>query len=55
MADLPTLPKREVLLPHRLGDDLLADWLTIDSAFTEVARNEFWVLHERDRNVALPG
>jgi uncharacterized membrane protein len=44
-----------VVLPNRLSDDLLADWLTIEPAFTEVARNEFWVLHERDRTVALPG
>ena len=42
-----------VMLPDRLADDLLADWLTIEPAFTEVARNEFWVLHERDRTVDL--
>jgi hypothetical protein len=43
-----------VMLPARLDDSLIDDWLEIDAAFTEVARNEIWVLHERDRTVALP-
>jgi len=43
-----------VMLPVRLGDALVDDWLAIEDAFTEVARNEFWVLHERDPDIALP-
>ena len=44
-----------VMLPQQLSGDLLADWLVIEPAFTEVARNELWVLHERNRAVELPG
>jgi uncharacterized membrane protein len=44
-----------VMLPVQLDDDLVADWLAVESAFDEVARNEIWVLYERDRTVALPG
>ncbi len=44
-----------VMLPVQLDDALLTDWLAIDEAFTEIARNEGWVLHERDRSVPLPG
>ncbi len=44
-----------VILPARLEHSLLVDWLEIEPAFTEVARNEIWVLHERDRSVPLPG
>jgi uncharacterized membrane protein len=44
-----------VMLPVRLDDSLVDDWLEIDEAFDEVARNELWVLHERDRSVPLPG
>ena len=44
-----------VMLPRWLTGDLLADWLTIAPAFTEVDRNAFWVLHQRDRSVELPG
>ncbi len=43
-----------VLLPARLDDSLIDDWLAIDEAFDEVARNEIWVLHERNRSVSLP-
>jgi uncharacterized membrane protein len=43
-----------VMLPVRLDDSLVDDWLAIDDAFTEVASNEIWVLHERNRNVPLP-
>ena len=43
-----------VMLPVRLSDELVDDWLAVEAAFTEVARNEFWVLHERDRTVPLP-
>lgn len=44
-----------VVLPARLGHSLLVDWLEIEPAFTEVARNGIWVLHQRDRGVPLPG
>ena len=44
-----------VMLPVRLDDSLVDDWLEIDEAFTEIARNDIWVLYERDRSVALPG
>jgi uncharacterized membrane protein len=44
-----------VMLPVQLDNALIADWLAIESAFTEVARNEIWVLYERDRFVPLPG
>ena len=44
-----------VMLPVRIDDALVDDWLEIDEAFTEIARNEVWVLHERDRTVPLPG
>jgi uncharacterized membrane protein len=43
-----------VMLPVRIDDALVDDWLEIDVAFTEIARNEMWVLYERDRSVALP-
>jgi uncharacterized membrane protein len=44
-----------VMLPVRLDDDLLADWLAVEDAFDEVARNEIWVLYERNRSIPLPG
>jgi hypothetical protein len=44
-----------VMLPVQLDNSLIADWLAVESAFDEVARNEIWVLYERDRTVALPG
>lgn len=44
-----------VMLPAQLNDALLLDWLAIEAAFTEVDRNQFWVLHERNRNIDLPG
>jgi uncharacterized membrane protein len=44
-----------VMLPVQLDDNLVRDWLTIEDAFTEIARNEIWVLYERDRSVPLPG
>ena len=36
------------MLPVQLDDTLVDDWLEVEEAFTEVARNEVWVLYERD-------
>ena len=44
-----------VMIPVDQDAQLIADWLAIADAFDEVARNEIWVLYERDRDVALPG
>jgi uncharacterized membrane protein len=44
-----------VMLPVQLDNDLVLDWLAVEDAFDEIARNEIWVLYERDRSVALPG
>jgi hypothetical protein len=44
-----------VMLPVQLDNDLVRDWVAVEEAFTEVARNEIWVLYERDRSVPLPG
>jgi hypothetical protein len=44
-----------VMLPVQLDNNLVLDWLAVEDAFTEVARNEIWVLYERDRSVPLPG
>ncbi len=44
-----------VMLPVRLDNDLIGDWLDVEDAFDEVARNEIWILYERDRSVPLPG
>ncbi len=44
-----------VMIPVDQDAQLIADWLAIADAFDEVARNEIWVLYERNRNVALPG
>jgi hypothetical protein len=44
-----------VMLPVRVDDSLVDDWLAVEAAFTEVARNEVWVLYERDRSIPLPG
>ncbi len=44
-----------VMLPVRLDPPLADDWVEIEDAFAEVARNDIWVLYERDRSVALPG
>jgi uncharacterized membrane protein len=44
-----------VMLPVQLDESLIDDWSEIDPAFSEVARNEIWVLHERDRSIPLPG
>ena len=44
-----------VMLPVQLDDELVRDWVAVEEAFTEVARNEIWVLHERNRSVPLPG
>jgi hypothetical protein len=44
-----------VMLPVQPEESLVGDWLAIESAFTEVARNEIWVLYERDRSVPLGG
>ncbi len=43
-----------VMLPVPVSDALAPDWLAIETAFTEVGRNEFWALYERDRTVPLP-
>jgi uncharacterized membrane protein len=44
-----------VVLPVNRDDEVVRDWLAIEDAFTEVARNEIWVLYERDRSIPLPG
>jgi len=44
-----------VMLPVQLDDSLVDDWRAVEDAFTVVARNEVWVLHERNRSVPLPG
>jgi len=43
-----------VMLPVNLDGDLVDDWLEVADAFTEVARNDIWVMYERDRSVPLP-
>jgi hypothetical protein len=43
-----------VMLPVARDDRLVADWTAIEEAFTEVGRNVFWVLYERDRSSPLP-
>jgi uncharacterized membrane protein len=43
-----------VMLPVSRDAQLVADWAAIDEAFAEVARNDLWVLYERDRSVELP-
>jgi hypothetical protein len=42
-----------VMLPVQLDNALVADWVEIEEAFDEVARNDVWILYERDRTVAL--
>jgi uncharacterized membrane protein len=42
-----------VMLPVQLDNSLVADWVEIEDAFTEVARNDIWVLYERDRSVPI--
>ena len=44
-----------VMLPVQLDDSLSDDWRAVEDAFTVVARDEVWVLYERNRNVPLPG
>jgi uncharacterized membrane protein len=44
-----------VMLPVDRDRELTADWLAVDDAFDEIARNGIWVLYERNRNVPLPG
>ena len=44
-----------VMIPVDQDAQLIADWLAIADAFDEVARNEIWVLYERNRSIALPG
>ena len=44
-----------VMLPVQLDNDLVLDWLAVEDAFDEIARNEIWVLYERNRSVPLPG
>jgi len=43
-----------VMLPVQLDDSLVDDWRAVEDAFSVVARNEVWVLFERNRNVPLP-
>jgi uncharacterized membrane protein len=43
-----------VMLPVARDDRLVADWTAIEAAFTEIGRNEAWVLYERDRSIPLP-
>jgi len=43
-----------VVLPVDRDEQLVADWLAIDAAFDEIARNEIWVLYERDPEIPLP-
>ena len=43
-----------VMLPVNRDDALVRDWRSIEAAFTEVARNDIWVLYERDRSIPLP-
>ena len=43
-----------VMLPVNLDGALVDDWLEVADAFTEVARNDIWVMYERDRSVPLP-
>jgi len=43
-----------VMLPVADDPRLVGDWLAIEEAFTEVARNDIWVLYERNRSVPLP-
>jgi uncharacterized membrane protein len=44
-----------VMVPVVDDPRLVGDWLAIEEAFTEVARNDIWVLYERNRAVPLPG
>ena len=43
-----------VMIPVDQDAQLIADWLAIADAFDEVARNEIWILYERDPDVELP-
>jgi len=43
-----------VMLPVDRDPQLVADWASIEDAFVEVARNNIWVLYERDPDVPLP-
>lgn len=44
-----------VMLPVSDDQRLVDDWRKVEDAFTEIARNEIWVLYERNRSVPLPG
>jgi uncharacterized membrane protein len=44
-----------VMVPVADDPSGVADWEAIEEAFTEVARNDVWVLYERNRDVPLPG
>ena len=44
-----------VMLPVSDDQRLVDDWRQVEDAFTEVARNEIWVLYERNRSIPLPG
>jgi len=43
-----------VMIPVDQDAQLTADWLAIADAFDEVARNEIWIVYERDPDVELP-
>ncbi len=43
-----------VILPVRDDNRLAQDWRGVEDAFTEVGRNDHWVLYQRDRSIPLP-
>jgi hypothetical protein len=43
-----------VMLPTSTDESVHEDWAVVEAAFVEVASNQFWVLYERDPNIALP-
>jgi len=43
-----------VMLPVNRDRQLITDWAAIDDAFVEIARNDIWVLYERDPDIPLP-
>lgn len=44
-----------IVLPTSEDENVAEDFAVVESAFVEVAANQFWVLYERDRSVPLPG
>ena len=43
-----------VMIPTEQDAQLVADWATIEPAFTLVDGNEYWLLYERDPDIPLP-